>query len=414
MPREFTEERPAFRFTSQAFDIAIEEHALGSQLPKLSDGPSLQPGSTSVDKFNLIPDKPEKLDDYVYSDRPILALHVTSFTNSCIVTLTWSHVVFGARGIKELIAAWSKVLHGEQNVPLLLGTHQDVLAGIGTDGDKTAPFLLDPIKIKGLGLVRIIFGLLWEIWQHPTVETRALHLPKRFVSQLRQKCMEELGAFCREDPAPFISEGDVLEAWCSRFVAQARADEKPALVTNALDIKDRLTAPWSSRGEYLQNTGCCTWTPVQPETLLRSPLGELAYVIRRSIQELATDDQLRAQLRIFRSLGHTKMLPLFGNPNSRVISFSNWTKFNLFEVTNLGPAVISTSPSTRSDASTSPIGRPVYMHCEAAGDSRMLRNCFNVTGKDWDGSYWITAHLYPEDWTKLEEYMRQTQQHISD
>lgn len=412
VPREFTKERPALQFTSQAFDISIEEHELGSQLPKLTDGPSLQPGPTIFDQFNPIPDKPENLNDYIYSDRPILGLHITSFTNSSIVTLTWSHVAFGGSGLKELIAAWSKVLHGDEDVPPLLGTHEDVLADIGTDRDETAPFCLGLSEIKGWGFVKLVFGLLWELWRHPRVETRAMYLPRQFVSQLRQICLGDLRVVYREDPAAFISEGDVLEAWCSRFVAQARGDDKSALIMNALEIRDRLTAPWGTEGVYMQNTGACTWTSVKPETLLRRPLGELAYMIRRSIQELATDEQLRAQLRIFRSLGHTKMIPLFGDPNSRVMNFSNFTKFNLFEVADLSPAVVSTSSSTKSKTSPSPIGKPVYMHCRAVAESRMLRNCFNITGKDWDGSYWITAHLYPEDWTKLEEYMRQAQQHI--
>lgn len=412
VPREFTEERPALRFTSQAFDIAIEEHELGGQLPKLTDGPSLQPGPTSFDQFNPIPDKPDKLDDYIYSDRPILGLHVTSFTNSSIVTLIWTHVAFGGRGMKELLSAWSRILHGGEDVPPLLGTHEDVLADIGTESDKIAPFRLVQSEIKGWGFVKIVFGLLWELWQHPRVETRAMYLPGQFVSQLRQTCLGDLRVVYREDPAAFISEGDVLEAWCSRFVAQARGDEKPALIMNALEIRDRLTAPWGTGGVYMQNTGACTWTSVEPETLLRRPLGELAYTIRRSIQELATDEQLRAQLRILRSLGHTKMIPLFGDPNARVMNFSSFAKFDLFEVADLSPAVISTSSSTKSGTSASPIGKPVYMHCGAVGENRMLRNCFNITGKDWDGSYWITAHLYPQDWAKLEEYMRQAEQHI--
>ncbi|TLS27821.1 hypothetical protein PpBr36_02047 [Pyricularia pennisetigena] len=414
VPREFTEERPAFHFTSQTFDIAIEEHALDSQLPKLTDGPSLQPGPASFDRLNPIPDKPSKLDDYIYSDRPILRLHVTSFTNSSIVTLIWSHVVFGGGGMKQLIAAWSKVLHGRQEVPPLLGAHKDVLAHVGTNADAAAPFLLGPSEIKRWGLVKLVFGLLWELWRHPTVETRAMYLPRGFVSQLRQACLRELRAVYRQDPAAFISEGDVLEAWCSRFVARARGDEKPVLIMNAIDVRDRLTAPWGVGGVYVQNTAVCTWTSVTAEGLLRRPLGELAYTIRRSIQELATDEQLRAQLRIFRSLGHTKMIPLFGDPGSRVMNFSNFTKFDLFEVADLGPAVISPSSPTRSDASACPTGKPVYMHCGAVGDSWTLRNCFNITGKDWDGSYWITAHLYPEDWAKLEEYMQQTQQRIGE
>lgn len=410
VPREFTEERPAVHFTKQAFDITIEEHELGIQLPKLADGPSLQPGPTVFDQFNPIPDRPQTWKDYAYSDRPILRLHVTSFTNSTLVTLIWSHVVFGGCGIKELITAWSKVLRGDDDVPALLGARTDILEGIGTAKDASVPFCLEPSKITGWSFVRIVLGLLWALWMHPKVETRALCLPRRFVSQLRKTCLKDLENADGEGKGAFLSEGDVLEAWLARFVGEARGDEKSALIMNALDIQSRLNAPWGAGGVYVQNTGVCTWTSITPDILLRGPLGELAYVIRRSIQELATDEQIRAQLRIFRSLGHTKMLPLFGDPNSHVMNFSNWSKFNLFDAADLSPAVVPNSPSLVGGH----VGKPVYMHCQAVGENRMLRNCFNITGKDWDDNYWITAFLYPEDWEKLEEYMELTQLHISE
>ncbi|KAI1277501.1 hypothetical protein F5Y07DRAFT_363156 [Xylaria sp. FL0933] len=410
VPKEFTEDRPAVQFTSRAFDVAIEDHEIGSQLPKLTGKPSFHPGPRSFDQFNPIPDMPEYLKDYIYSDRPILRLHVTTFTNSTLVTVICPHAVAGGLGIKEIIAAWSKALHGDEYIPALLGARNDVLEGVGTDEDNPVPYHLSSSIIKGWGVVKLMVGLLWSVFRHPQVESRAICLPRQFLVQLRESCLRELQAVHKGDDKPFLSEGDVLEAWGTRFVAKVRGG-KPALIITSLDIQSRLKAPWRSDGVYVQNTAGCVYTTIQPEVLFRRPLGELAHAIRQSIHQAATDEQIRAQLRIFRTLGHTKSIPLFGDPNGTLMSFSNWTKFGLFNVADFSPAIAPSSPTV---SSNTPVGKPTYMHCQALGENKFLRNCFNITGKDWDGNYWFTAFLYPEDWAKLEEYMDQTSQHISD
>ncbi|KAI1304517.1 hypothetical protein F5Y03DRAFT_384741 [Xylaria venustula] len=412
VPAEFTKDRPAVQFTSQTFDVAIEEHQIGSQLPKLTDRPSLHAGPRSFDSFNPIPDVPEALRDYIYSDRPILRLHVTSFTNSTLVTIIWPHAIAGGLGISEIISAWSKTLHNDEETPKLLGTRSDILDGVGTEKDDVPPYHLGPSEIKGWGFLKFVVGMIWSVITHPQVESRAICLPRQFLSQLRESCLRELQAAHPGEDAPFLSEGDVLEAWGSRFVAKAHGGEYPALIITSLDIQSRLNVPWGKDGVYVQNTAGCVYTSIEPEILLRRPLGELAHVIRKSIQRAATDEQIRAQLRIFRSLGHTKTIPLFGRPDAHLMSFSNWTKFGIFKGADFSPAIVPSSSLSPTDSGNTPVGKPTYMHCQALGENKLLRNAFNITGKDWDGNYWITAFFYPEDWAKLEEYAEETYQHI--
>ncbi|KAF7551261.1 hypothetical protein G7Z17_g5138 [Cylindrodendrum hubeiense] len=207
--------------------------------------------------------------------------------------------------------------------------------------------------------------------------------------------------------APFLSDGDVLTAWASRFVAQSRGETRPALIFNPLDITSRLDVPFET-GVYVQNMVGAMYTTVDAEVLLKASLGELAHAVRLSIQQQATDEQIRAQLRIFRKLGHEKSEPLYGDPGSQLVVFSNWTKFDLFNAVDFSPAVSKTSPI---DAGT-PAGKPVYMHCQSLGENRFQRDCFAITGKDLSGNYWISAFLYPGDWEKLESYIEQTWQRI--
>ncbi|CAM6002877.1 unnamed protein product [Sphagnum balticum] len=410
VPKEFTQERPAVRFTNEVLDIDIEEHNLGRRFPKPTDGPSLQAGPTSFGQFNTTPDGPVTLQDYLCGDQAILGLHTTSFKNATLVAVVWPHAVAGALGVKEILSAWSKALQGEDNIPPLLGAREDILDGVGTDIDRQVPYTPGSDQIKGWGFTKFFVRLLWTVLWRPRVESRTIFLPRQFVSQLRSTSIKEIEAVHEGLRDPFVSEGDVLTAWTSRFVAQARGGKRPGLIFNPLDITSRLRAPWQPGGSYVQNLAGAMYTTVGADVLVKKPLGELAYAVRQSIQQQATDEQIRAQMRIFRTLGHAKPEPLYGDPNSQLVAFSNWTKFDMFNAVDFSSLVSTTSSPRVAD---SPLGRPVYMHCVSLGENRFQRDCFVITGKDLKGNYWITAFLYPSDWQDLEDYIQQTWERTS-
>ena len=349
------------------------------------------------------------MQDYLNGDHAILGLHVTSFKNATIVALVWPHAIAGALGIKEIFAAWSKALRGEEHVPPLLGARKDVLDILAEDTDPQVQYNPGSGEIKGFGFIRLFLRLIWTVLWRPKVDARVMFLPRQFVSQLRGASMKEIEAVHGGSDSPFLSEGDVLTAWTSRFVAQARGGKRPGLIFNPLDIMGRLSGPWKAGGTYVQNLAGAMYTTVTADELRTKPIGELAYAVRQSIKQQATDEQIRAQLRIFRTLGHKKAEPLYGNPDSQLIAYSNWTKFDIFNAVDFSPALSSVSSLTAAD--TQP-GKPVYMHCVSLGENRFQRDCFVIL-KDLHGNYWITAFLYPEDWQSLENYIKQTWQRIS-
>jgi len=387
------------------FDIDIDEHELGRQFPKPTKGPSLQAGPTSFGQFNRA-NGPISLQDYLSGDHAILGLHVTSFKNATIVAIVWPHAVAGALGIKEIFAAWSKALHGE-HVPPLLGARKNVLDGLAADTDRQVQYNPGSGEIKGWNFIKFLLRIVWTVFWRPKVEARVIFLPRQFVSQLRGTSMKDIEAIHGASSSPFLSEGDVLTAWTSRFVAQARGGRRPGLIFNPLDITSRLTGIWQAGGTYVQNLAGAMYTTVTADELRTKPIGELAYAVRQSIKHQATDEQIRAQLRIFRTLGHKKAEPLYGNPDSQLVAYSNWTKFDIFNAVDFSPAVSSVSLAA---AETLP-GKPVYMHCVSLGENRFQRDCFVIL-KDLHGNYWITAFLYPEDWQSLEHYIKQTGKHI--
>ncbi|KAH7176047.1 hypothetical protein EDB81DRAFT_674606 [Dactylonectria macrodidyma] len=402
VPKEFTPERPAVRYTRDVFNISIGEHPLASQLPRAAETPSLHPGAFHFRSFGASADAPTTLKEFLCSDEPQLALHITSFSDATLVGLLFPHIMTGALGQRDLVAAWSKVLAGrEDEVPPLEGTREDVLNGAGTDADNDQELsVLATKELKGFALLKFTLRFMWDVFRHPSIESGMICLPPTFVSKLRQTALGDLRAQIGGPKAAFVSEGDVLTAWATRFIAKTRGGLRPATIYNAVDIRRRVKAAWVPGAAYVQNLTLSSYTMMSVADFLHMPLGMLAYMIREDLQRQATDAQLRTSMRRLRAGGRKYQGPLYGEPDSLLVIFSNWTKANLYEVIDFAPAVIESSSVGGQEM---PRGKAVYMHSQPMVPSAWTRNVFNIVGKDLSGNYWITALLLPGDWQKLEE-----------
>jgi hypothetical protein len=361
----------------------------------------MHPGAFHFRSFGARADAPNTLEDYLYSDEPQLALHVTSFSDETLVALLFPHTMTGALGLRDLVAAWSKVLAGREDmVSALEGAREDVLNSVGTDVDQDQELsVLAHKELKGFRLLRFILRFLWDVCRHPYIESRMICLPSKFVAKLRESALGDLSAESGDAEATFVSEGDVLTAWATRLIAKSRGGSRPATIYNAVDIrKGRVKAAWVPDGAYVQNLTLPSYTTISATDLLQAPLGKLAYMIREDLQRQATDPQLRTSMRRLRAKGRKYQGPLYGEPDSLLIIFSNWTKANFYEVIDFAPALVKSS-----GAEGTLQGKAVYMHSQPMVSSAWTRNVFNMVGKDLSGNHWITALLLPDDWQTLEE-----------
>ncbi|KAK8018329.1 hypothetical protein PG991_007519 [Apiospora marii] len=275
--------------------------------------------------------------------------------------------------------------------------------------------------MTGLGMAKFASRLLWNVFWRPTVGSRSICLPREFVSRLREKCIQEAEAARKDGKPVFLSDGDVLTAWTTSFVVRARGGTRPALVMNAVDLVGRVKSFRDAvDGVYVQNLAGGAFTDIGVDLAMNRPLGKVAQAIRASIQEQVTEEQIRAQLRRYKAIGLGQRDSLFGDPDAQLLIYSNWTKFDLFNACDFGPAVvrspetetISSKNSSHDATAMTPPGKPVYMHCSSVEVSRFQRDCFVITGKDLRGNYWMTAFLYPEDFAPFEEYIEQTWEEI--
>ncbi|KAK8044003.1 hypothetical protein PG993_004027 [Apiospora rasikravindrae] len=419
VPKEFTLERPAVLFSAETLDMPISEHPLGGRLPQVTEksgGPSLHPGSTEFKEFSTAPSWCTKQDDYLCRDDPVLGLRVIVFADATIVSLVVPHVVAGALGIQSIFKAWSAALRNGNAIPRLLGAREDVIVSIG-ESPKTEPWVLLPKEMKGWGLAKFVSRLLWNIYWRPTVGSRSICLPRQFVSRLREQCIREAEAANKGGEPVILGDGDVLTAWLMSFVVRARGGTRPALATNAVDLVGRIKSLRDTvadgGGVYVQNLAGAAFTDIGVDLAMNRPLGEVARAIRASIQEQVTEEQIRAQIRMYKAgVGLEQRNSLFGDPDAQLLVYSNWTMFDLFNACDFGAAVVKPPKPSSEGAATTPPGKPVYLHCRSVEDSRFQRDAFVITGKDLLGNYWVTAFIYPEDFAPFEEYIAQTWERI--
>ncbi|EEU36709.1 uncharacterized protein NECHADRAFT_86526 [Fusarium vanettenii 77-13-4] len=402
IPKEFTPERPAVRFSHQSFGTSIDQHPLARQLPRATENrPSKHLGPKTFRLFSARPDAPTKLQDLLRGDEPQLSVHITSFSDATLVGLRWPHTMTGAIGLSALMNAWSLALAGRwSEVPQLQGVHEDLLdeADARFDPDQE-PYSLAQAQLKGLKLLRFGLRFFFRTCFRRKKELGMLYLPASFVSKLRQEAFNDLKSSSSEPV--FVSDGDVLCSWATRMMARQQGKQRPVLVLNIFDIQSRLKSIFRPEHAYVQNTAFGSLSIFRSGEVSSTSFGKTAFRIREDLIQQSTEEQILAQLHLSRDaekLGHPL---IFGEPKSLLLMISNWTKANFFEVIDFSPAIVEGKGITKAGSLRQ--GKIVYHHSEALAQSPMATNVFVILGKDQEGNYWVASSLSPDSLIDVED-----------
>ncbi|KAH8659820.1 hypothetical protein BX600DRAFT_513488 [Xylariales sp. PMI_506] len=419
VPQTFTPARPAVAYSKETFDVDIEQHELGNQMPKPTDVPSLQNSMNHLTGFWGHSKTPMKAEDYLNSDKPQLSLHVVTFRNATIVALSCPHSLTDIMGSVPLMKAWSHVLAGRlSDVPPLLGAWEDASRPVW-DTDKEEPFRLQSNLLRGLGLFKFVVRFIFGILRAPRTDARTLFLPAAFVTDLRDRALGDL------EKGTFVSDGDILGAWLARLVAAANGKPDslqpvPIALGNTCDIRARLPEVFEKDGAYVQNlvtvaVGRLDRTSVYPT----APLGAVAAHLRQSLVEQTTESEVRG---MFRAVVQSnldkkkKTLAVFADADSTLMGISNWTKAKYTEIIDFSPAVVrfgersalaqegggQLQPPPRNN----PPGKMEYLIGGSLHVSPVARNFFIIHGKDFGDNYWVTMYMPRNSFGVIEEYVR--------
>ena len=136
---------------------------------------------------------PKELEDYLNTDRPQLSLHVVSFTDVTLVSLTWPHTLWDAMGRREFLLAWTAVLAGSTgDVPQVYGADEDPLRGLYDNPKEPYKLLSKRLSLPQL----LVFGFRYwfdHFWYNAE-KARVVCLPAAFMNRLRTKAIAEAKA----------------------------------------------------------------------------------------------------------------------------------------------------------------------------------------------------------------------------
>lgn len=447
VPTEFTAKRPAVRFSHETLDMDISKHALASRLPTPTDGGSVQNGADSFEELAAPEDAPRSLDDFLTRDVAQLGLHVISFTDATMVSITWPHTMSDALGLQALVTNWSRVLAGkEDEVVPLLGVEDDPLATVGKgEMHKTEePWALRCQILGSLGWIRFILTMLWDAICVGQCQQHMIYLPARSMAKLRESAMDDLaatmaagadGGVVENDwhpqnvPSssssssssrsggvgrPFLTENDVLTAWMTRMAAHSLGPNSTRSIAflNFFEVRSRLPAVFqpADRAAYVGNFIFASWAHVGAWDAQEAPLGAVALRYRALLAAQTTEGQIRGLLRTFRERMAAGRRIGTMRPNSMMVTCTNWTKAKLFDLVDLSPAVVR--KGTPFGGAAHKPGRPVYYHAvnlrplsavKKGGPPKVgTQMGVNILGKDAGGNYWIMAILPPKSWPRIE------------
>ncbi|RDW94993.1 hypothetical protein BP5796_00756 [Coleophoma crateriformis] len=410
VPNVLTEERPAVHFSREHHDISMIYHPLASKMPRPTGKIATYPGPKEFCSLGLGPETPRNIDDFVFSGNPQFCLHVQTFTDGTLVSLTHSHISTDLMGLASILEAWSLVLAGKpEAVPPMIGYREDAFDGLLNSTSKQRHVLADRVlegwRFKYWGL-----RSLYESWRCPDLQSRTLCIPRHtmeaMMREARSHIMGEVDATPLE-PKPFISEGDVLTAVACRTLGQYQGpgSTREMATIMAVDPRARVKSVFHQDAAYVQNSPTNVYFFCRADKALGMPLGQLALLVREAIVSQTSEEQLKAATSLSaESMRASKMPVIFGDKDMAAQFVSNWTKGNLVDKMEFSPAVVRDAAPRLSQGQR---GRPVYYQASDPSHNTVsvISSVFVVVGKDYDGNTWLSISIPGKMWLNLMELL---------
>ncbi|KAJ5456497.1 hypothetical protein N7530_011771 [Penicillium desertorum] len=353
IPPRYDETRPAFILTTTTYGIDINDHPLGSQLPKAGqDQTFLSPSSDFFSSIVCHPDSPRELADWIYTYRPQLHIHASLVQDATLLTINYLHTFSDAISQTNSFEVWIAVLRGhEGEVPAFVPYDHDPLYTLGKEAPRQSYRNIGRL-LSGLSLV--IFGLryMFEILWSPKLEGHPIRLPGRCVDQMRKTVLQELAINApRGTKKPFVSEGDVVVACAAGLIGNSFFYSYTLLLA----------------GKVLQDTD----------------LKYVAFTNRKALMEHRTKQQIEAMTAIQRE-NFMKAAPMVGDSKLLFMAATNQHKDRYFE-TDWSAAVIA--PGVPLSGRPHALGRPSYVNDIEYCRGYPTRNIVRIIGKDAAGDW---------------------------
>jgi hypothetical protein len=418
IPSELDQTQHLLRFSHLVIDGFINDYVPQGDIPHAEgDKPRVACSPKALESLmKEDASQPLCLEWLIQHELPQLGLRILSFHDATLISLTCLHSLVDAvgMGMDGIIGAWMLVLQGRKSeLPPLCGVDEDLLTNLGKHPPIEPYKLADRIMSRAETLCWALKRI-FHTWLSHRPEERVIFVPATWLQRLRDAVLRDLAMETAKKgkeskTTPFVSEGDVLVAWWTRYAIQhlRKKTNKTLLITNAYNIRPVLSGRLLPTNHfYPSNALTFLFVLSSMGEVLSKPINWLAKNVRQSITEMGTFEQTEAMAHTFlqekKSFTDSRML---GDMGMHSVAFSNWSKAKFFEL-DLSEAV----SKSRVAQSTEKLSRvhhdrvlPSYFCGLVRQSNRPLSNFCYILGKDSKGNYWLNASLPPEAWAAIVE-----------
>ncbi|KAK8062569.1 Transcriptional regulator sdnM [Apiospora hydei] len=411
VPATFDEKTPAITFSHVTYDMDVEEHHLGCKIPTHHpDKPTIVADLAVFDPLARRADAPAGLADFIARELPQLELHVVSFRNATLVSVSCLHSLLDGMGLgsQGLFRGWMLVLQGRQaEIPPVCGFDEDLLKDLGKQ--PTEKHKHQGSRMGRLGMLWWVLKRAFQVFWYQE-EGRIVCIPESFVRQLRQSALDELAAQAggsARDAKPWISEGDVLVAWWTRYATLhfRNQPDKTINISNAYNIRRVLSGNLLPAGHaYLSNASLGLFMLPQIRDIFSRPISWMAAQMRQSIVETGTKAQIEALVaEVMPDWTNMSTFRMYGDTGMHMIVFTNWTQAQFYQV-DLAPAAVDYK---KADQGQQQPVVPSFVSYRVSSTVWPMRDSFCIIGKDSEGRYWLGGSLQKGLWAKIESELQQ-------
>jgi hypothetical protein len=389
----------------------MSAHPIASTIPRPSDlkRPSIFPHAEHFHDLVTRPGHASIFSGWIDSDLPALSVHVVSFDDATLLTISWSHVFLDALGRQSLLQAWTSVLDGrEEDVPAFMPFHVDPAHEIARGGDPKK-HIMSHYALTGIWFAMFVVGYLYELFVHSAEAGRMICIPGPWVENLREQAVADVLASGYSKNDLFLSHGDVLLAWWAKTstTAQRLGSSQPVNIMNVTNVRGLFPDLLPDKGGaavYTTNAALTANTFVTCGELNSMSVGALALRVRQDLQTQRTPEQVRHfvawQLETSEKLGRS---PLLGSWNQILLAWSNWHRARLYDV-DFSAAVVR--PGLRLESRSNKLGQPSFILPNGHANGMSLRNAGPLIGRDANGDWWMQTVLRAGAWARVEEQFK--------
>lgn len=379
---------------------------MASRIPKSTSLPAIHSDLGELRDLAHRTNGPKFLEDFLHSDEPQLSLHIVSFQDATLVSVSWPHTFLDATAMSSVLNAWTLVLNGqESDVPPVCNFDKDPLSSLGTA--PTEPSSLAGHLLGGFNKFQFTLRYIFDLVFYQDSQ-RTVYIPAQYIAAMKKAALQDLTANrssekdLEQQALPFVSDGDILCAYLTRLAIKNEdpASNRQIAIMNALNLRPALSSSLlpASSGVCLSNAVFTVSAFGTASDILTKPLAYTASLIRRSITEQNTRAQIEALAALTRkSVEQTGWPPTFGNGGTRMVIFSNWTKAGFFKL-DFGSAVVKEKHQGRRAMHL----MPTFVNLTGHSNGLSPRGSWPILGMDEAGGYWVQGNLRSDLWPGVE------------